>query len=104
MSEGTDVLAIGVENKRVVCRFQKAVSWLELDPDTAKAVGEEMAKCAFEIHYGKRPTSQNAISLEIRNRLVTRVQHVIRSTQEQKKTPKYVAESVVDTILSELMK
>jgi len=103
MSEGTETVAVGVEDKRVVLKFPKPISWAALDPDTALAVGEEMARSAYTVKYGKAPSQGSTLSREIRNAIITRTMHVIRSTQAQKKSARYVAEAVVDTVLSQVL-
>jgi len=54
MSEGTETVAVGVEDKRVVLKFPKPISWAALDPDTALAVGEEMARSAYTVKYDRK--------------------------------------------------
>jgi hypothetical protein len=94
--------AVGEREGQVILTFPEPVQWAAFDPETAKQIGIQMAKSSYEAVYGKAPAG-NAISQEIRAKLVVRTQHVIRSMQEKNKAPEFIAMEVVDTILAEIL-
>ncbi len=92
--------SIGDQDGMVIIAFPEPVSYASFDPETARQIGEAIAKSSYTAKYGKAPTNGSALSIEIRNKMVSRTQHVIRSLQEKGKSQKYVAMQVVDTILA----
>lgn len=102
-TKGTDTVAIGERNGQVVLQFHEPIQWAAFDPETARQIGEAIAREAYQIRYGVKPAEgKSVISEEIRMRLMTRATHVIRSLQDKGKLPGYIAAQVVDTILSEV--
>ena len=103
MSEGATTCAIGERNGQVVLQFPEAVQWAAFDPETARQIGEAMARQAYELHTGlKADPGRSIISEDKRTRMITRATHVIRSLQDSGKLPGYIAAQVVDTILAEV--
>ena len=94
------MIAVGERDGRVVLQFPGAVEWVALDPQNAADVGEAMARCAHGIAYGSKPP-RSALSANVRKRLIARVQITLRSLQGQ--SPAYVAATLVDAVLSEVL-
>lgn len=99
----TDTVAVGERDGRVVLEFEQPVRWVQLDSQTAAMVAEEIARRSYAQRYGVQPDRGKALATELRNRMVARTMHVIRSTQEGRRSPDYVARAVVDTILAEVL-
>ena len=103
MTEGATTCAIGERDGLVIMNFPKEVQWAAFDPETARQIGEAIARQAYEIHTGlKADPGRSIISEEKRTRLITRATHVIRSLQDSGKLPGFIAAQVVDTILAEV--
>ena len=100
---GTTTCAIGNRDGMVVQEFPHPVTWAAFDPETARQIGEAMAKEAYYLHTGLKPEAgKSIISEQKRSLLVTRITHIIRSMNAQEKLPGYIAAQVVDTILAEV--
>lgn len=99
---GTTTCAIGNRDGQVVMTFPQPVEWAAFDPETARQIGEAMAKEAYTVRYGRKPEGKSIIADEIRQRLLNRATLIIRSLQEKGKLPGHIAKEVVDTILSEI--
>lgn len=100
---GADTVAIGERNGQVVLQFPESVQWAAFDPETARQIGEAIARAAYEVRFGRKPADgKSVISEQVRMRLITRATHVIRSLQDKGKLPGFVASQVVDVILSEV--
>ena len=74
-----------------------------LTPEQAKAIGEQMCKYAYEAETGLEPKTKSIIADNLRNKLTTRTSLVIKNLHDKKKQPLYIAQSVVDIILSEVL-
>ena len=99
---GTTTCAIGNRDGQVIITFPKAVEWAAFDPETARQIGEAMAKEAYSVRYGRKPQAKSVIAEEVRTRLLNRATLIIRSLQEKGKKPGFIAMEVVDAILSEV--
>jgi len=98
---GASRMAIGPEEGKVCIRFPEPRLWVAIDPPNAVLMAKHMIDCA--VACGHKVTLQlprREVSREKREALVARAMHVIRSTQEQHKSPATVARSLVDSILS----
>lgn len=99
----TDTVAVGLDEGQVVLAFQKEVKWLKLDPMTALMVGEEIAKKSYELTYGAPPAQgQSALKIEIVAKLNKRIELVMSNLQQRKKSPSYIAQELVNIVLSEV--
>ncbi len=99
---GSTTCAIGNRDGQVVMTFPTAVEWAAFDPETARQIGEALAREAYAVRYGRSPVSKSVISDEIRTRLLNRATIIIRSLQEKGRMPGFIAMEVVDAILSEV--
>jgi hypothetical protein len=110
MSDGKTNIAIGDENGRVFLRFQKPMAWIALDPQNAFDIGEAIARAAHKARFGETPTDSAYLAQQVkarltdqlRDRLIINISTMLRSLQEQGKSPGQMALHVVDTILSEV--
>jgi len=78
-----------------------------LKPDQAIEIGEMIVQYGSNQNPGSiampSARAQTIISEKIRNKLYQRTSLVIKNLQERKKLPMYVAQSVVDIVLSEVL-
>lgn len=94
--------AIGERDGNVILEFPEAVQWAAFDPETARQIGEAIAKEAYHIHTGMKAEGKSILSDQVRNRLVTRATHIIRDLRLKGKSHGYIAMCVVDAILAEV--
>lgn len=94
-------LAIGIERGQVVIRFQLPQTRVSMDPTNAARVGKELIDRAVDL--GARVAiipPPRKITDQMRKALIARIQHVIRSTQDQNRPPEYVAMAVFDSVIN----
>lgn len=94
-------LAIGIERGQVVIRFQAPQDRIGMDPTNAARIGKELIDRAVDL--GARVAfipPPRKISDQMRKALIARIQHVIRSTQDQHRNPEYVATAVFDSVIN----
>lgn len=86
----------------VALEFNKPVRKVYLPPETARAVGEKFARCAYQAQFGDTPTTQSgsAITDMKISRLRIRVAKMIEGMQGQ--DPKIQANAIVDAVLTEV--
>jgi len=72
-------------------------------PDQAMEYAEQMAKYAYEAKSGAVEKDKSAIAMRIKEKMVTRCSLVLRSLQDKKKDNLYIANTLVDIILSEAL-
>ncbi len=78
--EGTDTVAVGAFNDSVVLQFVKPVSWVALDANTAKQIGEFIARAGYAVESKDDVTGTKPIIIEqIRQRIVVKVEHLLKS-------------------------
>ena len=99
---GTTTCAVGERDGQVVLQFPESVQWAAFDPETARQIGEAMAKEAYTIRYGRQPQGKSVLADEVRQRLLNRATIIIRSLQEKGRMPGFIAMEVVDAILQEV--
>jgi hypothetical protein len=94
-------VAIGEEGGKVILTFSKPVRWLELDANAARRIGEQLARSSYGVTYGIEPQG-SAITAAKRQVLINRWLLVDRSMREQGRNPLFIAETLVDLLLSEV--
>jgi len=99
---GTTECAIGERDGNVVISFPHAVSYASFDPETARQVGEAIAKESYKARYGIEHNGKSVIGEDVRNRLITRATHIIKNLDGRGNKPGVIAIQVVDTILAEI--
>lgn len=104
-NEGTRTVQLSDRDGLVVMHFEKPVRWVALDPQTAMALAEAMARAGYKAIAGDTPTPHRTqIADMIRARLVRRVELMIRSFEGRapRPDPKIQATEVVDQVLKEV--
>ena len=100
---GTTTCAVGDRDGHVVLQFPEAVQWAAFDPETARQIGEAMAKAAYKARFGVEPGNMKSQLVDqIRTRLHTSATHMIRSMINQRQLPGVIAQEVVDLVLREV--
>ena len=103
MSEGATTCAVGDLDGQVVLQFPEAVKWATFDPETARQIGEAMARSAYKARFGSDPAPKTSQLIDqIRTRLHTNATLVIRSMLRNNKQPGQIAQEVVDIVLKEI--
>jgi hypothetical protein len=70
-----------------------------LDPETARGVGEALARQAYTAQYGAAP-SGSSVSVAIQQKLINRVALLLRNKPNER--PEVTAHRLVDVVLSEV--
>lgn len=112
MSDSVHV-AIGVVDGKVVMKWHEPTAEIVFDPQNGYGVGMNLARAALEAHNGK-PTGKELefiagelaevkkkVSGTERMAMVLKATHMVRSMQDQKRTPGQIAVEVVDSVLQE---
>ncbi len=103
-------VALGIRNGQVVIHWKGARETIEFDPQNAFDLGEAMARSAHKAKFGEEPPSDRSyIADQVRARvtdqervkMIHRTTNMLRSLNEQGKSPGYTAMQLVDTILAE---
>lgn len=109
--DGKTEIAIGDEGGRVFLRFKEPIAWVALDPQNAFDIGEAIARAAHKARFGGEAPADSSylaqqvrarLTDQLRDRLIISISTMLRSLQEQGKSPGQMALHVVDTILSEV--
>ncbi len=99
---GSTTCAIGNRDGQVVMTFPTAVEWAAFDPETARQIGEAMAREAYTVRYGRSPQSKSVLTDDIKVRIQNKATIIIRTLIEKNRAPGFIAMEVVDAILSEV--
>jgi len=95
--------AVGERDGQVILSFPEPVDHAVFDAETARNIGLEMAKCAYKAHTGaENTTGQVVITETLRERMILNITHMIRSLEQKKHKPRYIAMNVVDAVLQEV--
>lgn len=99
--EGNTQMVCFHHKGKVILRFREQRLWVGFDPQKAAEIANELLTNAVELGVRVEiKIPKRKITEEQRAKLIVRVGHVIRSTQEQNRRPDIVAKAVVDTLLS----
>lgn len=110
---GAQAAVLSIHQGKVVIHFQQLCEWMALDPETARKLSEDMARFAYEAHYGRAPTQAEAQSFLaqgirkkltkiLRQKMVNRTVMLLRNFNETKPALGYQAEQIVDHVLKEV--
>lgn len=103
MSESTTLLAVGARGNHVVLSFPHAVRECVIDADTARQVGEQLARQSYAAHYGHEPpAAASAISAAKRAHLRARATLMLRTMLEARADAGYMARELVAMLLAEV--
>jgi hypothetical protein len=97
-----DTLAVGDLDGMVVITFPEPKRWVKLDPETARRLGEQLAKQAYKARFGDYPTpTKTMLTDALRSRITNRVMLMLRSMQRETPAIDYnvQAERIVDEVL-----
>ena len=111
--EGAQGTALSIHQGMVILHFQKPVEWASFDPETARRVSEQMARYAYEAHYGRKPSDaetesfvaqgiRKRVTKILREKMVNRTVMLLRNFEEQKPALDYQAQTIVDRVLAEV--
>lgn len=101
--DGTTICAVGEREGNVILNFPKSIKWAAFDPETARQIGEAMAKEAYSIHTGKKyDDNRSIISDNKRNMITKQVEFMINNFALKKKKADFASEAIVDFILGEI--
>lgn len=103
-SRGCTTLAVGERDGNVVLQFPESVGWAVLDPETARQVGEAIARSAYVCRYGREPDSNRSpIGQQVQQKLVNRVLLILTNLLKRKRPPAYIASEIVDVCMREIL-
>lgn len=112
--DGKTEVWVGHEKGKVIWRFPRPVAWVGLDPDNAMAIVGATVHSAMVCKTGQAPRNgsiqgmltelqgkiRKDITKQQRDALVNRVVLMMGNLQERHKKPLYIAEQIVDIVLS----
>ena len=99
---GTTTCAIGNRDGQVVMSFPSPVEWAAFDLETARQIGEAMAREAYTVRYGRPPQGKSVLSEELQTRIMNKATIIVRTMMEKNRAPGYIANEVVNAILMEI--
>lgn len=104
MTQQQTKLSVSDHEGNVVLTLPSVCDTITIDPETARQLGEAIARSSYYCRYGIQPDDKKSVISELkRTTLITRATHIIRSMTDQKIMPGKVAAEVVDVILSEVL-
>lgn len=80
-SDGTRTIQISDRDGLCILHFEKPVLWCALDPSTAAAVAEALARASYKAKFGDVPTTEkrSQITEQLRVRVQKRVELMLQS-------------------------
>ena len=103
MSDPAAQIAIGIEDGKVILRFQKDVNWMKLDPDVAVAIGDKLIASGIELGvYVEMPQAPREISIGGKIALEMRVSNMLKHLSGSRMKPDRIAREVVETVMREM--
>lgn len=109
MSEGNGAIApaevaVGDEDGKVFWRFKEPITWFCMDPANAVQIAEATARAAHNAHTGGSGPlvggADSVLTMQMQLRAVARVKLMMRSLRQQKKSEQFIAEALVDAVMS----
>lgn len=103
MSDTKTQVAVGQFEGKVVLKFDHSLIMLELDPNNALDIAEEIAKVGIELNTGVKPGNGLKIDLaeKAAKTLIPRITLMLRGMKG--KPDAYKANQIVATCLSEVL-
>lgn len=112
--QGAQATALSIHEGQVVIHFQKPCEWASFDPEGARRFAEQMARYAYEAHFGRAPSdaeTQGFLAQGIRKKLtkilkekmVNRTVMLLRNFQQKKPPLNYQATEIVERVLQEVL-
>ena len=101
--DGSVEMVIFHRDDQVIMRFREKMLWVGFDPANAAAAGEKLINLAVVCGANVKIVGlRQQVTREQRDRLTVRTAHIFRSMTAGGRRPEFIAQQVVDTILSEL--
>lgn len=104
--DGKSEVEVGQDRGKVILKFEAPKLWVGFDPENANAVAEAMVSASYAVRYGKSATPQvmrDYILDRKRTIIINRLIVVMKSMQDQNKTPAYQAGMIADICMHELV-
>ena len=103
-------VAVKCEGSRVLMavRYDATglVHWVDLHPEAALEIGQQLAKDAYQALYGREPPP-NALKESViekkRQVLIARLTILLRQLHQRKRPWAYIAETIIDRVFAELL-
>ena len=110
---GAQGTALSLHQGMVIIHFQNPCEWASFDPENARRFAEQMARFAYEAHFGRPPSDaenqsfmaqglRRKITKILREKMVNRTVMLLRNFLEKKPPLGYQAEQIVDHVLKEV--
>lgn len=104
--DGKSEVTVGEHEGKVILQFEAPKKWVGFDPQNASDVAEAMVSAAYACRYGKSAVGP-ALKAEVLRRkraiLINRLVVVMKSMDDQNKTPAYKAAMIADICMHELV-
>ena len=111
--EGAQGMALSLHQGMVIIHFQRPCEWASFDPEGARRFAEQMARYAYQAHYGRPPSDaenqsfmaqgmRRKLTKILREKMVNRTVMLLRNFIEKKPGLGYQAEQIVDHVLKEI--
>jgi hypothetical protein len=108
MPEGSVTHTVQLSDKDglVIMHFEKPVEWVALDPATAAALSESMARASYKAKFGDTPSTEkrSQITEQLRVRMQRRIELMLRSMAGESPVPEFKLQAtrVVDAVFKEV--
>lgn len=82
------------------------VDWVNLAPEVALAIGQQLARDAYQALYNVDPPRSALQEAEIERKrqiLIARLPIIMRQLHERKRPWVYIAEAVIDRVFAEIL-
>lgn len=109
---GKTEVGLAVIQREVVMKFPQPMEFVVFGAENARLFSENLARAAYEAHYGMAPPEhmQSVLAQEIRDRItdqmrdrmIARFALVVPGMLEKKQTPGRIAMELVDILLREV--
>lgn len=102
--DGRTDVGLYVNQRLVVMRFPRPTEWVGMEATNALGIAEEMARLAYHVLYGKKPTAAggSTIKREILTKLKVRMTVIVKEMVDKHTKPQLVAERLLDIVLAEI--
>lgn len=100
-NDGQTEMVLFAHNGKIIQRFARPMLFVAYDPGNMGEIVNRLLACVRETgHQVVINMPKRKITKQQREALITRATHVFRSMQEKGRPPAYIAQHVVDSIIS----
>jgi hypothetical protein len=103
---GATQIDVKVEGNLILYVFDKPTEWFKLTAEEGAQLSEWTARAAYAIHSGQpmgiQTPGNSAVLTAARGKAINRVRVMLLSMRAQRKSPEYMAEAIVDTVMAYL--